>query len=111
MDREHVKGAADKAKGAIKDTAGRLRGTRNYRPTARWTRQRVAPTTWQAMSKMPFARLANKEPQETPPKGGFSFRWRNVAFAPNTATGLPKIFVFFSFDVGYKPLHPNLGDC
>jgi uncharacterized protein YjbJ (UPF0337 family) len=24
MDREHVKGAADKAKGAIKDTAGKL---------------------------------------------------------------------------------------
>jgi uncharacterized protein YjbJ (UPF0337 family) len=26
MDREHVKGAADKAKGAIKDTAGKLTG-------------------------------------------------------------------------------------
>jgi uncharacterized protein YjbJ (UPF0337 family) len=26
MDREHVKGAADKAKGAIKDTAGKLSG-------------------------------------------------------------------------------------
>ena len=26
MDREHVKGAADKAKGAIKDTAGKLMG-------------------------------------------------------------------------------------
>jgi uncharacterized protein YjbJ (UPF0337 family) len=26
MDREHVKGAADKAKGAIKGTAGRLMG-------------------------------------------------------------------------------------
>jgi uncharacterized protein YjbJ (UPF0337 family) len=28
MDREHVKGAADKAKGAIKDTAGKLTGDR-----------------------------------------------------------------------------------
>ena len=26
MDREHVKGMADKAKGAIKDTAGKLTG-------------------------------------------------------------------------------------
>ena len=26
MDREHVKGAADKAKGAIKDTAGKMTG-------------------------------------------------------------------------------------
>jgi uncharacterized protein YjbJ (UPF0337 family) len=26
MDREHVRGAADKAKGAIKDTAGKLTG-------------------------------------------------------------------------------------
>jgi uncharacterized protein YjbJ (UPF0337 family) len=26
MDREHVKGAADKVKGAIKDTAGKLTG-------------------------------------------------------------------------------------
>jgi uncharacterized protein YjbJ (UPF0337 family) len=26
MDKEHVKGAADKAKGAIKDTAGKVTG-------------------------------------------------------------------------------------
>ena len=26
MDREHVKGAADKAKGAVKDTAGKMMG-------------------------------------------------------------------------------------
>jgi uncharacterized protein YjbJ (UPF0337 family) len=26
MDKEHVKGAADKAKGAIKDTAGKVNG-------------------------------------------------------------------------------------
>jgi uncharacterized protein YjbJ (UPF0337 family) len=26
MDREHIKGAADKAKGAIKDTTGKLTG-------------------------------------------------------------------------------------
>ena len=27
MDREHVKGAADKAKGSIKETAGKIVGT------------------------------------------------------------------------------------
>ncbi|RBP12002.1 CsbD-like protein [Roseiarcus fermentans] len=29
MDREHVKGAADKAKGAIKETAGKVTGDRS----------------------------------------------------------------------------------
>jgi uncharacterized protein YjbJ (UPF0337 family) len=29
MDREHVKGAADKAKGAIKDTAGKITGDKD----------------------------------------------------------------------------------
>jgi uncharacterized protein YjbJ (UPF0337 family) len=29
MDREHVKGAADKVKGAIKDTAGKVTGDRD----------------------------------------------------------------------------------
>jgi uncharacterized protein YjbJ (UPF0337 family) len=29
MDREHVKGAADKAKGAIKDTAGKVTGDKD----------------------------------------------------------------------------------
>ena len=28
MDREHIKGTADKAKGAIKDTAGKVTGDR-----------------------------------------------------------------------------------
>jgi uncharacterized protein YjbJ (UPF0337 family) len=31
MDREHVKGAADKAKGAVKDTAGKLTGNKKLR--------------------------------------------------------------------------------
>ena len=29
MDREHVKGAADKVKGAIKDSAGKVTGDKN----------------------------------------------------------------------------------
>lgn len=29
MDREHIKGAADKAKGSIKDTAGKLTGDKD----------------------------------------------------------------------------------
>ena len=31
MDREHIKGAAEKAKGAIKDTAGKLTGDEKLR--------------------------------------------------------------------------------
>jgi uncharacterized protein YjbJ (UPF0337 family) len=29
MDKEHIKGAADKAKGAVKDAAGKLTGDKN----------------------------------------------------------------------------------
>ena len=34
MDREHVKGAADKAKGATREPLGKLQGTRSCRPKA-----------------------------------------------------------------------------
>ena len=37
MDREHIKGAADKAKGAIKDTAGKLTGDKELRKATRTT--------------------------------------------------------------------------
>jgi uncharacterized protein YjbJ (UPF0337 family) len=32
MDREHVRGAADKAKGAIKETAGKVTGDKQLEP-------------------------------------------------------------------------------
>jgi hypothetical protein len=48
MDREHVKGAADKAKGAIEETAGKVSG-RNWNQKARWTRQKAIFITPQAM--------------------------------------------------------------
>jgi uncharacterized protein YjbJ (UPF0337 family) len=35
MDREHVKGAADKAKGAIKDAAGKVTGDRKLQTEGR----------------------------------------------------------------------------
>jgi len=41
MDKEHVKGVADKAKGAIKDTAKKPWGIRSFNPRARWTRRRA----------------------------------------------------------------------
>jgi uncharacterized protein YjbJ (UPF0337 family) len=46
MDREHVKGAADKVKGAIKDTAGKVTGDkmRRRRPTINTDHHRT-PTT------------------------------------------------------------------
>ena len=49
MDREHVKGAADKAKGAIKDAAGKVTGDRRCKPKASSTRPRVMRTIWQAI--------------------------------------------------------------
>ena len=36
MDREHVKGAADKAKGAIKEGAGRLSGDKDMETVAEY---------------------------------------------------------------------------
>ena len=37
MDREHVKGAADKAKGAIKEAAGKVTGDKARLTTSRGT--------------------------------------------------------------------------
>ena len=45
MDREHVKGAADKVKGAIKEGAGKLTGDRDLEAE---TRRRVTPIVWPA---------------------------------------------------------------
>jgi uncharacterized protein YjbJ (UPF0337 family) len=36
MDREHVKGAADKAKGAVKDTVGKMTGDTKMRAEGRF---------------------------------------------------------------------------
>ena len=43
MDKEHVKGAADKAKGAMKDAAGKMIATRDCRLKGRWTGPREKP--------------------------------------------------------------------
>ena len=45
MDREHVKGAADKAKGAIKEGAGKLSGDKDMETEARLIRPRDPPIT------------------------------------------------------------------
>ena len=54
MDREHVKGAADKAEGAIEEVLlkkrqARFPVTRNWNQKARWTRQKAIFITPQAM--------------------------------------------------------------
>jgi uncharacterized protein YjbJ (UPF0337 family) len=36
MDKEHIKGAADKAKGAIKDAAGKLTGDKDLQAEGRF---------------------------------------------------------------------------
>ena len=42
MDREHVKGAVDKAKGAIKDTAGKMTGDTKMQAEGKATRPGAA---------------------------------------------------------------------
>ena len=44
MDREHVKGAADKAKGSLKKTAGKAM-TRSSSPRVKWIRPKATFTT------------------------------------------------------------------
>jgi uncharacterized protein YjbJ (UPF0337 family) len=48
MDREHVKGTADKAKGAIKDTAGKITGDKELQSEGRWTRRKAIFTILKA---------------------------------------------------------------
>ena len=42
MDKEHVKGAADKAKGAIKDAAGKLTGDRELQAEGKFDKAKGA---------------------------------------------------------------------
>jgi uncharacterized protein YjbJ (UPF0337 family) len=42
MDREHVKGVADKAKGAIKDTAGKLTGDKKLETEGKFDKAKGA---------------------------------------------------------------------
>ena len=42
MDREHVKGAADKAKGAIKDAAGKVTGDKKLQSEGKWDKAKGA---------------------------------------------------------------------
>jgi len=51
MDREHIKGAADKAKGTIKDAAGKVTGDKELRTEGKLERRKGPLTTLPAMSK------------------------------------------------------------
>jgi uncharacterized protein YjbJ (UPF0337 family) len=42
MDREHIKGAADKAKGAIKDAAGKLTGDKKLQSEGKFDKAKGA---------------------------------------------------------------------
>ena len=42
MDREHVKGAADKAKGAVKDAAGKLMGDKKLQAEGKFDKAKGA---------------------------------------------------------------------
>jgi uncharacterized protein YjbJ (UPF0337 family) len=45
MDREHVKGAADKVKGAIKDTAGKMTGDKKLETEGKFDKAKSAGPT------------------------------------------------------------------
>ena len=49
MDKEHIKGAADKAKGAVKDTVGKMTGDTKCRRRGKWIRRREQRTTLRAL--------------------------------------------------------------
>jgi hypothetical protein len=51
MDGEHVKGAAVKVKGAIKDTAGKVTGDRELQAEGKFARPRVLRMTRPAMPR------------------------------------------------------------
>jgi uncharacterized protein YjbJ (UPF0337 family) len=53
MDKEHVKGAADKAKGAVKDAAGKLTNDKELQAEGKMDRRRVAPAKRWATRKTP----------------------------------------------------------
>jgi uncharacterized protein YjbJ (UPF0337 family) len=48
MDKEHIKGAADTAKGAVKDTVGKMTGDTKMQ-RGKWTRRREQRTTLRAI--------------------------------------------------------------
>ena len=52
MDREHIKGVADKAKGAIKDAAGKLTNDKELQPKGSLIRRKATQTTPLEISKM-----------------------------------------------------------
>ena len=49
MDREHVKGVAEKAKGAIKETAGKVSGDKEQETEGKVDKQKAICTTQRAM--------------------------------------------------------------
>ena len=51
MDREHVKGTAEKVNGTIKDTAGKVTDDKNYRRKVSSTKLRAQRTRSRVMSK------------------------------------------------------------
>ena len=49
MDREHVRGAADKAKGAIKETVGKVSGDKELESEGKVVRRKAMFTTWRVI--------------------------------------------------------------
>jgi hypothetical protein len=68
MDKEHVKGAADKAKGTMKDAAGKMTGERNWSSRENSTKRKARPTRASATPRTPFEEQPNEHPQRHLPQ-------------------------------------------
>ena len=60
MDREHVKGAAEKAKGAIKDTVGKITGDKELQTEGKLDKAKGEAHNIAGDVRTPSARLASK---------------------------------------------------
>ena len=62
MDKEHVKGAADKAKGAIKDAAGKVTGDKELQAEGKMDKAKGAAHSAVGDAKDAVKRAADVEP-------------------------------------------------
>ena len=86
MDKEHIKGAADKAKGAVKDAAGKLMDDKELQAEGKMDKAKGEAQAASATSKTPFG---------TPTTGS-----RAIANSRRAAFGPP----FLRHDVGHSAL-------
>ena len=55
MDKEHIKGTVDKAKGAVKETVGKVTGDKQMQAEGRFDKAKAKPARPSATSRTPCA--------------------------------------------------------